>query len=205
MIAERLMRSNKGSNRNAQSRYRCIRKEEMYSIKDTTHFDQRLAEAVAWCCTRAVAADPKNSLRYDSLYPNILSETRADVVLSVLMYRGLWLQPQRVKPVTKDLDLRHGRLLCYFPDANLADGAAEVTSEGFFDSNNIPPWDTWVGLYRSDLRDASQKVYLISYVPEVFLHHASTGIEVNPEGCILWLGGSDTPIGNLLRSEGWRF
>jgi hypothetical protein len=177
----------------------------VYSIKDTTHFDQRLAEAVSWCCDHAVASDPVRSLRYGSLYPSILSETRDDVVLSVLMYRGSWLQQQRIKPITKDLDLRRGRLLCYFPDANLADGAAEVASEGFFDTNNIPPWDSWVGLYRSDLRDVSQKVYLISYVPEVFLGLASRGIEVNPEECIMWLRDSDTPIGNVLRSEGWRF
>jgi len=120
----------------------------MYSLKDTTHFDQRLSETVAWCCDHAVASDPNHSLRYESLYPSILSETRADVVLSVLMYRGEWLKQQRCKPITKDRDLRQGRLLCYFPDANLADGAAQVASEGFFDINNIPPWDTWVGLYR---------------------------------------------------------
>lgn len=120
------------------------------------------------------------------------------------MYRGEWVKQQKVS-ITKSRDLRSGRLLCYFPDANLADGAAEVASGGFFDINNIPPWDTWVGLYRSDLRDVSLRVYLISYVPEMFLEHAARGIDANPESCIAWLYDTDTPIGNVLRSEGWRF
>ena len=121
------------------------------------------------------------------------------------MYRGAWLQQQNVKPITKDRGLRLGRLLCYFPEANLADGAAEVASEGFFDINNIPPWDTWVGLYRSDLLDVGHKVYLISYVPEMFLRHAGKGVDVNPEQCIMWLHDADTPVGNVLRSEQWLF
>ena len=176
----------------------------MFSIKDSIHFEQRLAETVAWCCDRLSSTDPKHSLRYDSLYPSILLE-RADVVLTVLMYRSEWLQQQNVKSTKANRELKRGRLLCYFPDANLADGAAEVASEGFFDINNIPPWDTWVGLYRSDLQDASLKVYLVSYVPEAFIQHAGRGIDVNPEACIMWLYETDTPIGNVLRSEGWRF
>jgi hypothetical protein len=177
----------------------------MFSFKDSTHFNQRLAETVAWCCGRAAVQDPKHSLRYDSLYPSILSETRADVVLNVLMYRGSWLQQQNIKPIIEGRELRQGRLLCYFPDGNLADGASELASDGFFDINNIPPWDTWVGLYQSDLRDVSLKVYLISYVPEMFLQQAERGLEVNPEQCIMWLYDSDTPIENILRSDGWRF
>ena len=126
-------------------------------------------------------------------------------MVSVLGYRGAWLQQQKIKPVIEDRELRQGRLLCYFPDADLADGAAEVASDGFFDNHNVPPWDTWVGLYRSDLSDASLKAYLISYVPEMFLQQAARGVEVNPEQCIMWLYDSDTPIGNVLRSDGWRF
>lgn len=177
----------------------------MYSIKDSVHFNQRLAETVAWCCDRAAASYPKHSLRYDSLCPGILSATRADAVLTVLYYREGWLQQRKIKPVINDRELRQGRLLCYFPDADLADGAAEVASDGFFDLQNVPPWDTWVGLYQSDLREASLKIYLISYVPEVFLQQAARGVEVNPEQCIMWLYDADTPIGNVLKHDGWRF
>jgi hypothetical protein len=177
----------------------------MFSLKDSIHFDQRLAETIAWCRKHNALTDPKSALRTESLYPGLLLETRADTVNSVLGYRSAWLHEPKPKPVTKDHQLLQGRLVCYFPDANLADGASEVASKGFFDLNNAPPWDTWVGLYRADLQDISRRVYLIAYVPKPFLEHAQSGIEVNAEACIVWLYDSDTPIGNLLRSEGWQF
>ena len=73
--------------------------------------------------------------------------------------------------------LADGRLLLYSPDENLFDGAAMVASNGFFDVDNIPPWDTWVCFVGR---------YLVSWVPPQLLELANSGIEVNPEGCILW-------------------
>jgi hypothetical protein len=46
--------------------------------------------------------------------------------------------------ITGRVSLLGGRLMVYFPDAALADGAAEVQSRGFFDVHNTPPWDTWI-------------------------------------------------------------
>ena len=78
-------------------------------------------------------------------------------------------------------DLRGGRLLVYFPDAELADGAAEAESRGFFDAFNAPPWDCWVALLRDDRgEDSSYSVYVLSWVPRVLLDLASAGIRVNP-------------------------
>jgi hypothetical protein len=70
-----------------------------------------------------------------------------------------------------------GRLLLYYPHENLACGAAEFSSNGFFDVNNVPPWDIWV--------DFSERT-LVSWVPPAFLEAAQMGIDVNPEGCISW-------------------
>ena len=100
-------------------------------------------------------------------------------------------------------DLRGGRLLVYFPDAELADGAAEVESSGFFDVFNTPPWDTWVALRRDERgEDRGYSVYLVSWVPSVFLDLASAGIGVNPEECILWLHDADVPLSAELRERG---
>jgi hypothetical protein len=71
----------------------------------------------------------------------------------------------------------NGRLLLYYPHENLACGAAEVSSNGFFDVNNVPPWDIWV--------DFSERT-LVSWVPPILLEAAQMGIDVNPEGCIGW-------------------
>lgn len=63
------------------------------------------------------------------------------------------------------------------PDENLADGAAEVASSGFFDVNNVPPWDAWVAFIRGTL---------ISWVPLQLVTTAQLGIDVNPEACVEW-------------------
>jgi hypothetical protein len=70
-----------------------------------------------------------------------------------------------------------GRLLLYTPSENLACGAAEASSNRFFDVNNVPPWDIWV--------DFSEGT-LVSWVPPALLDVAQMGIYVNPEACIRW-------------------
>lgn len=174
----------------------------MHSFEDSAHLSQRLAEAVAWS-SKCIAEDLAHSLRTHSLAPNPLEGTRAKVVLSVLRNRE-WHLPRKPEPIVSDKQLEGGRLLCYYPDANLADAAAAVQSAGYFDNENVPPWDTWVGLYSSG-GPRSYDIYLISYVPRTFIERATAGIEVNPERCIAWLSDSDTPIGNALRKQGWTF
>jgi hypothetical protein len=70
-----------------------------------------------------------------------------------------------------------GRLLLYTPSENLACGAAEASSNGFFDVNNVPPWDIWV--------EFSERT-LVSWVPPALIDVAQMGIYVNPEECIRW-------------------
>lgn len=77
----------------------------------------------------------------------------------------------------KDAPAAAGRLLVYWPNENLADGAAEYASFGFFDADNTPPWDTWVAF--------SGKA-LLSWVPGELVDLVSKGIEANPEACIGW-------------------
>ena len=72
------------------------------------------------------------------------------------------------------------------------DGAAELSSEGYFNSNNEPPWDTWVyfGETAHSLAPEDYRFFLLSWVPESYLSKAQLGMDANPEGCIEWL--SDT-------------
>jgi hypothetical protein len=82
----------------------------------------------------------------------------------------------------------HGRLLAYFPDLNLCDGAAEAESRGYLDVENCPPWETWVALVEdTSTQDSDVRRVLISWVPNVFVPNVSAGIRVNPEDCIVWL------------------
>jgi hypothetical protein len=63
------------------------------------------------------------------------------------------------------------------PHDSLSDGAATVQSEGFFDVDNVPAWDTWIYF---DGRT------LLSWVPAQLISKVQSGIDVNPEGCIKW-------------------
>lgn len=87
--------------------------------------------------------------------------------------------------VGDDVPFEGGRLLLYFPDAELSDGAAETETGGFFDVENVPPWDTWIALFRDEDADVSFAECLIGWVPQEFVALAGRGIRVNPEECIV--------------------
>jgi hypothetical protein len=70
-----------------------------------------------------------------------------------------------------------GRFLLYSPGENLACGAAEASSNGFFDTNNVPPWDLWLGFSNGTL---------LIWVPPALVDVAAMGVFVNPEECIRW-------------------
>ena len=158
---------------------------------DKVPFARRLAETIAWCASRAREDDPKHSLRFEGMCPRILERDRASAVQSVAGYRGNYAG--EIPTIMGRESLLGGRLLVYFPDADLADGAAEVQSRGFFDVHNVPPWDTWIALAddRPKIGDVSYQQYVIAWVPPELVACAHAGIEVNPEECIAWLETTD--------------
>ena len=82
-----------------------------------------------------------------------------------------------------------GQLLVFYPALSLFDGASELSSDGYFNSNNEPPWDTWVyfGETAESLEPVDYRFFLLSWVPNGYLSIAQRGIDANPEGCIEWL------------------
>jgi hypothetical protein len=70
-----------------------------------------------------------------------------------------------------------GRWLAYAPSENVEDGASRYASSGFFDHDDAPPWDTWV--HYSDR-------ILVSWVPDVLITLAQTGIDANPVLSLNW-------------------
>jgi hypothetical protein len=121
----------------------------------------------------------KEQLRSPAIAPNeSLSDARADeeqkteIVRSVVRKRS-----KLVFTAERPVDPNTGKLLLYTPDDNLADGAARYASQGFFDDDNVPPWDTWV---------AFSQGALLTWVPPQLLQLAQSGIDANPECCIRW-------------------
>jgi hypothetical protein len=100
-------------------------------------------------------------------------QAREEIVRSVVVARSDFVGGRE-----PSCDANAGKLLVYAPDENLADGAAQHTCQGFFDGDNVPPWDTWVALSHG---------ILLSWVPPRFVGLAQSGIDVNPECCIWWM------------------
>jgi hypothetical protein len=159
-------------------------------------FLARLRETVAWCAPRVDLTNPRGCLRDDHLRPRSLERSYFDAVRHVASWRAAKLGQSRHFPHPP---LAGGRLLAYFPDAELCDGAAEIESGGYFDVFNTPPWDTWLA-FAADNDDPGDSYanYLIAWVPPAFLEAASRGIDVNPEQCIMWIEDSGTALAEHL-------
>jgi hypothetical protein len=174
--------------------------DEIVGRGDDKPVEVRLAQTIAWCEPRADLADPRGSLRDDQLSPPVLEPDRQATVRGVVSSRDWRPEVRAASPVSSAADLRGGRLLVYFPDEELSDGAAEAETRGFFDVNNAPPWDTWVGLFRDDEAGRSGD-YLVSWVPRLFVELVDRGIYVNPEECIRWLDSTNLAVAAHLRAQ----
>jgi len=152
-----------------------------------------LSTTITWCLSRIDADHPATCLRSSGSRPRLFTTGHLDTVREALRHR--YPSP---KPTVAAGDLRGGRLLIYFPDQELADGAAEVESRGFLDVNNAPPWDTWVAFIH---HDRSEQSHLIAWVPPEFLPLADAGIRVNPEECILWLDDAAVELNKRLAAS----
>lgn len=167
---------------------------DAFSIPDTILFS-RLADTIAWCNQLLTNA----AMRSKELSPRLLHEGRDDIVCSLGSSRHWRVREMHHHPATSFPDLRGGRLMVYFPDGDLSDGAAEQETDGFFDVYNTPPWDTWVSYFnnrRPELHGCDR--YLLAYIPQQFVQWVDNGIIVNPEECILWLADADVKLRSRL-------
>ena len=152
-----------------------------------------LDEAAAWCARFLDRGAIGTSLRPPRLSPPTLWRDRWDAVDGVARHRAADVRSLRLRRAGAS-----GRLLLYFPDADLCDGAAPAASNDFFDLHNAPPWGTWIG-YFDDGTDPSYGAYLLAWVPEPLIAEADAGIAVNPESCIAWLDDTAARLRPLAR------
>lgn len=191
-------------------------------------FQHALAETIVWCAPRATPLELGASLRSLPLLnqPSIESQSIdkwRQAVSDIATTRAMFLRDAGTYPQEPASDLAGGRLLLYAPDETLSDGAADVSSGGFFDSDNVPPWDTWVAYiediatdpqhgnpwfleaFRRDqeiTNEPMQLAYVVCWVPPCLLEAADAGIDANPEQCIEWLANRDTSFIRALQEMG---
>lgn len=186
-------------------------------MPDLARFTITLAETVAWCSERASETDLTDSLRTPGLLPASvrerggLSECRdpsvlASLVKAVAAERSKQLPVRLHCPIIPAEALAGGRLLLIMPDWCLDYGISEWASGGFFDTDDFPPWDTWVW-YGDEPSD--EEHYLLCWVPPPLLETAHRGVEVSPEPWIFWAKHyrqymtCDSPLLRELDAAGW--
>lgn len=175
--------------------------ESLVGLGDRVEFALRLAQVIAWCEPRGSIDDPACSLRSQELRPRVLEENRESIVRMVHSSRAYRREVRDAQPVARADDLKGGRLLIYYPDEDLADGAAEAETRGFFDGDDAPPWDTWVALFR-DAETSQWADYLVSWVPAAFVELVQRGIDVAMVECIGWLDETNVAVASHLRANG---
>src|SRR5262249_3142395 len=97
---------------------------------------------------RSAELEPSSRERLQSL------SDWAATVEKLAAKRSLELMKHENRATANAID---GQIVLYAPQENLFDGAAQVMSLGFFDVDNTPPWDTWIGLVGP---------YLLAWVPK---------------------------------------
>jgi hypothetical protein len=174
-------------------------------IGDDVAFATRIGQAIAWCEPRLDIVAVSSSLRTDRLRPRILEIDRATIIRLVAHQRAFDATTRSALAVQTAEDLHGGRLLVYFPDFELADGTAEAETSGFFDVNDAPPWDTWIGLFSDpELTGAGEAtVYLVSWVPAALISVVQKGLNVSMTECIAWLEQTDTGLSRHIRRHGF--
>lgn len=160
--------------------------------------NQRIQETASWCASVLDMTRVADSLRSKVIRPRVLEASYSDAVWGVATSRQHLLGHNQTR-----IAAAAGKLMVYFPDGDLADGAAEAETGGYFDTNNAPPWDTWVTFAEdSGSKDASQVKYLLAWVPQPLVALVDLGIQVNPEECIKWLRDTDVALSKALSSLG---
>ena len=150
-------------------------------------FNRSLVETVTWCVPRVRTDEPQWCLRSPELAPAEALEDADDptfwnderIVDAVVLKRSALSGPLSPEP------LATGRLLlCRFDRTNHNYGSAEM-SRFFFDGNDNPPWDCWVGVVGTAL---------VAWVPEQLVALAEAGIAVECTKTLSWLTpSSDGP------------
>ncbi|MBF5045658.1 hypothetical protein FGE12_24845 [Aggregicoccus sp. 17bor-14] len=158
----------------------------------------RLAETIAWCAPRAVAARAGETTRTKALMPPLFAQdenTQLDLLLgspqcsleavdfiAARRREALELSNAPTPPLR---ELAGGRVFATDFDTDLC-GAAIVQSNGFLDDLDIPGWDTW---FAHEVRGRYGIVY--GWVPPALLTLADRGFNVIPVNTVWWVKAED--------------
>jgi hypothetical protein len=181
----------------------CVRLKMMQERIGLYIFKKRLAETIAWRSDRAVASNPAHGLRSSALRPpglRMVARFRSemhDVVQAVVDERAFWIHSRHKNLDLLSSGLANGRLLlCTSAADSTPDDQVMAASEGFYDDNHLPPWDTWL-CYLGD----KKRQYAVSWVPPQLLRLADIGVEEHSLKHMRWAEQEDTHFTRQLKTE----
>lgn len=175
-------------------------------------FKKRLAETIAWCSKR-VKDEPTDKLRSSELRPpgwrlnHRLNLQLCDVVEAIVAERAYCVQNWADFREHKTAEgLAGGRLLfCTSATMSIPDGYVTQASNGFYDEDDMPPWDTWLCYWGTERHYAAgndkryQIEYLVSWVPASLIELANVGVEKHFMDCMSWAAKENEPFSHQLR------
>lgn len=181
----------------------------------TDEFTRHFNLTLAWCLTRVNFDDPKNCLRSRELRPDLEAFGYGD--------DDIWIHPQLVDQVVRQRQYHFsdsgisnqfqlianmpGRLLLVAQDYSNHNNLTSDITGGFFDYNDVPPWDTWVMLIEGNREgmtigdwegdwpptltsclgyDGLMCWLLVTWVPEAFCSMVQEAIEAEAIGMMAW-------------------
>jgi uncharacterized protein (TIGR02996 family) len=178
-------------------------------------FRMRLAETIAFCAGRELPLrtwelEPRSLLGGVATlhWPYDAGIDWPGMVIELAITRRRLLERKGRAPSRPANSLANGRLLTFDPWVAIGLGQAMTFSAGYFDADNLPPWDTWVMQIPEaspTSRDDPRRVtphYLVAWVPPAYVARAGVGIETNEEGSLLWMHQVSTPLTRGLRDAG---
>ena len=150
-------------------------------------FRDSLKETIAWCRPRVDLSRPAECLRSEELrsaFPNVrlndgYRQNQQQLENLIQLRRNLVVSSQTSTQY-------RGRLISCEVYSSEASGASALDSKGYFDSCDVPPWDTWVAWFPDVTGSDGDIGFLIAWVPEAFHALATCGIDACPLECIFW-------------------
>jgi hypothetical protein len=168
---------------------------------DSAELWRRVSEVELWCSRletpevdlarrfRSASLRPVDismrGARLQALGANDIYLARVRAVEDLVERREKLLGPssQRASSFSRAM----GGMLAFNLDACFFDGAVSAETQGFFDDEDLPPWDTWIAYTeRHGAGEAGENV-LVSWMPESYRQLAERAIAVHMCNAYAWL------------------
>jgi hypothetical protein len=148
-------------------------------------FRRNLLEAATWC-SRSDTNLRTVILTVPDYFTLLSLDDREHFINNVFQERRKLLGEQSVDSNS----VENGRLLVFYPDCTFAlDGVTQIISQGFFDYDNYPAFDTWVyyGVHESRSNGHPSVFYLISWVPSRVIQNVNEALLSNADESLFWI------------------